>query len=380
MKELISAGIQMSKRPREEDLLNKSKYPPSSYSFDFPNPEEVEVAEGAQKGQNGQIEGGINRRGKKQLATEVIVSDQDSDSEEDTIPDSVNECEWMSILSGSLFIKSTGSIEGLGIFSTAFVPDCELKYGKYYYEAHLISSGIMQLGWASNKFNLSSDSTDGVGDDKYSYSYDGSRQKKWNESDSVYGMVWSAGDTVGCRIDLSKGFADISYYLNGQFLGSAFIVDRKIPDMSSGHVNPGDGDDLFFYPAISIEQGEKLELNMGQSPFKYPLESEGVKSILSSKTSASDQQQNENKQGISPNNNKSSVSGGVTKEYPDVCLESAEYSSPGSLEKLGLEHLKYELNRRGLKTGGTLQERAARLLAVRGLPDEQIDNKLKQKR
>ncbi|XP_036421098.1 replication stress response regulator SDE2 isoform X2 [Colossoma macropomum] len=43
------------------------------------------------------------------------------------------------------------------------------------------------------------------------------------------------------------------------------------------------------------------------------------------------------------------------------------------LEALGLERLKAELMQRGMKCGGTLQERAARLFSVRGLSPDQID-------
>ncbi|XP_029082698.1 replication stress response regulator SDE2 isoform X2 [Monodon monoceros] len=49
------------------------------------------------------------------------------------------------------------------------------------------------------------------------------------------------------------------------------------------------------------------------------------------------------------------------------------FSSVAEVELLGLEKLKCELTARGLKCGGTLQERAARLFSVRGLAREQID-------
>lgn len=49
------------------------------------------------------------------------------------------------------------------------------------------------------------------------------------------------------------------------------------------------------------------------------------------------------------------------------------FSSAAELELLGLEKLKSELMALGLKCGGTLQERAARLFSVRGLAKEQID-------
>ncbi|XP_048213520.1 replication stress response regulator SDE2 [Perognathus longimembris pacificus] len=54
-------------------------------------------------------------------------------------------------------------------------------------------------------------------------------------------------------------------------------------------------------------------------------------------------------------------------------LDLLAFGSASELELLGLERLKKELTALGLKCGGTLQERAARLFAVRGLAREQID-------
>lgn len=61
------------------------------------------------------------------------------------------------------------------------------------------------------------------------------------------------------------------------------------------------------------------------------------------------------------------------KAYPEVDL--ARYSGPEGLEALGLEALKAELTRRGLKCGGALQERAARLWLLRHTPREALDRK-----
>lgn len=54
-------------------------------------------------------------------------------------------------------------------------------------------------------------------------------------------------------------------------------------------------------------------------------------------------------------------------------MDVASASSVEQLERLGLDVLKEELVRRGLKCGGTLAERAARLFSVRGLSADQID-------
>lgn len=54
-------------------------------------------------------------------------------------------------------------------------------------------------------------------------------------------------------------------------------------------------------------------------------------------------------------------------------VDLSAFSSAAELESLGLERLKCELMALGLKCGGTLQERAARLFSVRGLAKEHID-------
>ncbi|XP_029913358.1 splicing regulator SDE2 isoform X3 [Myripristis murdjan] len=56
-----------------------------------------------------------------------------------------------------------------------------------------------------------------------------------------------------------------------------------------------------------------------------------------------------------------------------VPVQLEEASCAQQLEALGLDVLKEELSRRGLKCGGTLAERAARLFSVRGLTAEQIE-------
>ncbi|XP_042302756.1 replication stress response regulator SDE2 [Sceloporus undulatus] len=54
-------------------------------------------------------------------------------------------------------------------------------------------------------------------------------------------------------------------------------------------------------------------------------------------------------------------------------IDLLAFNSVAELETLGLDKLKLELMALGLKCGGTLQERAARLFSVRGLSRDQID-------
>jgi Kip1 ubiquitination-promoting complex protein 1 len=52
--------------------------------------------------------------------------------------------------------------------------------GRYYYEARLMTSGLVQLGWCTLATPFGPEY--GVGDDETSYAYDGLRIKKWNSA------------------------------------------------------------------------------------------------------------------------------------------------------------------------------------------------------
>ncbi|KAI7838446.1 hypothetical protein COHA_007709 [Chlorella ohadii] len=56
-------------------------------------------------------------------------------------------------------------------------------------------------------------------------------------------------------------------------------------------------------------------------------------------------------------------------------IDLADYESAGALEAAGLDRLKAELQRRGLKAGGTLAQRAQRLFLLKHTPIEQLDRK-----
>ena len=56
-------------------------------------------------------------------------------------------------------------------------------------------------------------------------------------------------------------------------------------------------------------------------------------------------------------------------------MDFSKYKSAQELEALGMDHLKSELQRLGLKSGGSLTERAARLFLLSSTPLEEIDRK-----
>uniref|UniRef100_A0A5B7AQB0 Ubiquitin-like domain-containing protein n=1 Tax=Davidia involucrata TaxID=16924 RepID=A0A5B7AQB0_DAVIN len=61
-------------------------------------------------------------------------------------------------------------------------------------------------------------------------------------------------------------------------------------------------------------------------------------------------------------------------------LNFNEFNSPAEMEVLGMERLKSELQTHGLKCGGTLQERAARLFLLKTTPLEMLPKKLLAKK
>lgn len=151
-------------------------------------------------------------------------------------------------------VKPPLLLESHALFSSARANTCVWK-GKWMYEVILETSGVQQIGWAT----LSCPFTDlkGVGDADDSYAYDGKRVYKWNKEPEGYGQSWVVGDVIGCCIDLECD--EISFLRNGVSLGVAFNGIRKMV--------PG----LGYYPAISLSQGERCQLNFGAHPFKYPV-------------------------------------------------------------------------------------------------------------
>lgn len=152
-------------------------------------------------------------------------------------------------------IKPPLLVESHAVFSSARANACVWK-GKWMYEVTLETAGLQQLGWATISCSFTEHT--GVGDADDSYAFDGKRVIKWNLNAAPYGQSWVVGDVIGCCIDLETD--EISYYRNGVSLGVAFSGIRKMV--------PG----LGYYPAISLSQGERCDLNFGARPFRYPVQ------------------------------------------------------------------------------------------------------------
>ncbi|XKL59777.1 hypothetical protein PGB90_000793 [Kerria lacca] len=133
----------------------------------------------------------------------------------------------------------------------------QINHGIWYYEATILSSGVMQIGWATINSLFRNHEGYGIGDDEYSISYDGCRQQLWytalNEAVETR-PPWQPGDVVGCLINIPEEY--VSFYLNG------YLVTKNSQLFSTARCG--------FFAAASFMTFQHCKFNFGHKPFKYP--------------------------------------------------------------------------------------------------------------
>lgn len=86
-----------------------------------------------------------------------------------------------------------------------------------------------------------------------------------------FGKTWEAGDVIGVWADMGgigRGLgARLGYSLNGVWLGWAAGAGGVLGALCAGH--PG----ASLRPALSLEAGEAVMLNVGLAPFAFPPQS-----------------------------------------------------------------------------------------------------------
>lgn len=254
---------------------------------------------------------------------------------------------------------------------------------QFYYEIAVVTGGLVQVGWAEAGFRPDSDAGDGVGDCAHSWGFDGSRSIILHkEATDPYGgdsPLWKAGDVVGCRWNCGTG--ELSFSVNGIDLGVAFSI----------------GSNKSCYPAVSCNPGEIVELRLNPNEMDHlSALGDAVKAVgtviatedvtLESFLEQQETPEEEEKKEINEDDDqKPAANTGVAREEakPSVStalvpepLDLGKYDSVEELEQLGLDRLKSALTALGLKCGGTLRERAARLFSVRGLEAKDYPKKL----
>ncbi|CAF3581442.1 unnamed protein product [Rotaria sp. Silwood1] len=169
-------------------------------------------------------------------------------------PSILKECGDKHKFQGGLYL-TTGRLTG--IFPTVIVDDLQLTEGKWYYCVRLPIGGTVQIGWATTGFTTGCYNGRGVGDDKYSWSYDGSRGTLYNDDEFQFSseeIRWKKDDICGCGIEIDSENIRIKYWLNGKFLGTLFEHQANIGTSTTkcnmlphGHAHP-----TSYFPAVSL--------------------------------------------------------------------------------------------------------------------------------
>ncbi|XP_070507159.1 RING finger and SPRY domain-containing protein 1-like isoform X2 [Chironomus tepperi] len=130
--------------------------------------------------------------------------------------------------------------------------------GAWYYECLIITSGVMQIGWAQKESHFLSSDGYGIGDDSYSVSFDGCRKLIWHNAKSTPINLprWKPGSICGCYIDLDA--KEVIFSLDGR---ESFVFKEVFNDKSN---------DLGFFPAASYMSFQQCRFNFGSEPFIYP--------------------------------------------------------------------------------------------------------------
>ncbi|UXI19010.1 60S ribosomal protein L3 [Sarcoptes scabiei] len=158
------------------------------------------------------------------------------------------------------------SPNGLSARCDTFTFECvrcnyPISEGVYFYEVILLTSGIMQIGWATKLTQFKNHEGSGVGDDRHSIAFDGCRNVIWHNMNHYKHTLgsWVAGDVVGCLIDFNN--KKFIFYLNGK----KFEITKKIAEKLGLTFSSGP-----YYAACSLMSYQQCYFNFGQEPFKFP--------------------------------------------------------------------------------------------------------------
>lgn len=127
--------------------------------------------------------------------------------------------------------------------------------GRWYYEALIITPGVMQIGWATKRSRFLSQEGYGIGDDIYSISFDGCRRLIWYNAKSMAHSLpaWQSGSVLGCLLDLDR--EEIVFSLNGERTQTLQLIFENV---KTG-----------FFAAASFMSFQQCRFNFGTEPFRY---------------------------------------------------------------------------------------------------------------
>ena len=184
-------------------------------------------------------------------------------------------------LSPNLF---TADIEPDVLFVSLGFPGLKVTSGKWYYECKVISgsAGTVQIGWADAQFTPNASAGEGVGDDSFSWAYDGTRRQLWHDQrQQRWGRLWRNGIVICCALDLDEGKMEFGH--DGDYsrpLGTAFTgIDASTLQGMYPAIS-GHGMSLKFYmggthglaPKYSKEGFTPIGESVGVTEISQPVE------------------------------------------------------------------------------------------------------------
>jgi hypothetical protein len=331
------------------------------------------------------IQQGLAAKRKREEASDDGSGDEAviTDDEEQGQPNS------LITLSGELVVEVTADawkVQSQSDFGTMAVvleggqPDALL-----YYEVHLETSGLHQVGWANLKdFKPNTETGDGTGDDGSSYAIDASRLLKFhNGKEEAYGSTAAAkaGDILGCLYDTKA--KTLSYSLNGKDLGIAFTLDEAVALVPSLSANQSEILDLWLkmeqmkhvpkgatavYELMEEAQDTSTAVAAAAVPLQSPVEPHQRKVRRTSI--------HFNEPPIVPDGKPISKKGKLTPEN-DQPLDLDKFNSIEEVMELGIDRLKGALMAIQCKCGGSMEERGKRLFELKGLERKDYPQKVR---
>ena len=143
-----------------------------------------------------------------------------------------------------------------GPFPTFIVENLEVTKRKWYFCVKLPTAGVVQIGWATKGFTPDCTNGKGIGDDEYSWCYDGSRAVFFNTDafrKQFNNIRWQEDDVCGCGIDIDGNNTNIKYWLNGKLLGTAFKHQEIIHQSTKKCNLLPHGPATRFFPGVTLQ-------------------------------------------------------------------------------------------------------------------------------
>ncbi|CAF3541029.1 unnamed protein product [Rotaria sordida] len=167
--------------------------------------------------------------------------------------DVIGECGNKHQFKGRIYMNHSNYHKG---FPSFIVENLELNEGSWYYCVKLPVAGLVQIGWATTGFTPKADEGMGIGDDKYSWSFDGSRGTLYSDQEFQFlpsNIRWKANDVCGCGIEINGENTRIKYWLNGKFLGTAFAHQSNIASTTIKCNLLPNGPNTTYFPGVTVQ-------------------------------------------------------------------------------------------------------------------------------